>query len=62
MGKAETKTLKEWAIIDRIKILDADGFDRSDNLLFERQFTHDEYMQGIYMCTVCDIEDDSFGI
>lgn len=62
MRKYETKTLKEWAMIDRIKIIDADGFDRSDNLLFERQFTYDEYINGIFMCTVCDIGDESFGV
>ena len=47
-----TKTLDEWATIHNIKIIDPDGFDRSDPDLFKRQFSYSEFQKGILNCTV----------
>jgi hypothetical protein len=52
-----TKTLQEWADLDGVKILDPDGFDRTDPELWERQFTKEEFMRGIANCTIrCSVE------
>ena len=48
----ETKTLREWAASDCIRIIEPDGFDRSDPNLMERQFTHAEYEAGIMYCNL----------
>jgi len=50
--EANSKTLKEWADIDGIEILDPDGFDRSDALLYEKQFTFEEYQKGLIGSTI----------
>jgi len=50
--ESEKRTLQEWADGDYLIIVDPDGFDRSDPKLMTRQFTHKEYMQGIYRCSV----------
>ena len=47
-----TKTLQEWAALDGIQMLDPDGFDRTDDKLFERQFTKEEYDTGLIKCTI----------
>ena len=49
------KTLQSWAALDGIKIIDPDGFDRTDTYLFERLFTHEEYKAGIVKSTICVI-------
>ena len=48
----DRKTLKQWADMDGIKILDPDGFDRTDPLLWERLFTRGEFNKGIIYCTI----------
>jgi hypothetical protein len=48
----EKKTLKEWADLENIEILDPDGFDRTDAQLFERLFTKEEFDKGIIFCTI----------
>lgn len=53
MSETETlKTLQEWAELDGIEILDPDGFDRTDTELWTRLFTHDQYREGIWRCTI----------
>lgn len=52
LGGAEKHTLNEWAAIDGIKILDPDGFDRTDPNLYIRLFTREEFNQGIIRCTI----------
>jgi hypothetical protein len=47
-----TKTLDEWAALDNIRIIDPDGFDRSDPDLMTKQFTKEEYKKGIFKCTL----------
>ena len=56
--KNEVKTLQEWAKLDGIKILDPDGFDRTDMQLMERKFTKEEYQAGIMMCTIEGLTND----
>jgi len=45
------KTLKEWEKIRNVKIMDYDGFDRTDPHLFEKLFTRDEFDHGAMHCT-----------
>lgn len=49
---AERKTLQEWADIDGLIIYDPDGFDRTDPEVMTRKRTREEYMQGVYRCSV----------
>lgn len=48
-------TIQEWAMLDRIEILDPDGFDRRDPLLWERKISIDEYRRGLPFCTIAPI-------
>jgi hypothetical protein len=48
----ELKTINEWADLDGIIIIDADGFDRSDPDLFEKKISYEEYSKGILFCTI----------
>jgi hypothetical protein len=50
------RTLQEWAALDGIRIIDPDGFDRTDPLLMERKFTREEFCRGIFLCTVTALE------
>lgn len=48
---AELKTLKEWEKTRNVKIMDYDGFDRTDRNLFEKLFTQEEFDDGAMRCT-----------
>lgn len=48
-------TINEWAALDKIQILDPDGFDRSDPMLFERKITLNEYRRGLPFCTIAPL-------
>lgn len=48
----EKKTIREWEIIKGIEILDADGFDRTDEKLYERLFTEKEFDKASIYCTI----------
>ena len=48
-------TIQEWATLDGIKVLDPDGFDRKDPLLWERKISIDEYRRGLPLCTIAPI-------
>lgn len=49
MGK---KTLTEWAKLKGYRIIDPDGFDRSDPDLYDRLFSEKEFDDGLPYCTV----------
>lgn len=55
----ERKTLLEWCQQFDITMLDPDGFDRKDPMLWERKFTLREFNQGIVRCT-CTWHSDSW--
>ena len=43
----ERKTIGEWnAAVSSINVIDPDGFDRTDPLLYERRFTREEWEAG----------------
>ena len=46
------KTIAEWEKIFNLKILDHDGFDRTDRYLMEREFTKEEFEQGMMRSTI----------
>ena len=48
-------TIEDWATLDGLQVLDPDGFDRSDPLLWERKFTREEYMAGLPFCTIAPL-------
>lgn len=51
--KIEIKhTIREWSEITGVTVLDPDGFDRSDPLLWERVFTLKEFEQGLMQSTI----------
>lgn len=60
MKMMKTKTLQEWAAEFNLLIIDPDGYDRSDPNLLTKQFTKEEFMTGIFKCTVTSLEDTSF--
>ena len=45
-------TIKQWEIIKGVKILDPDGFDRTDPKLYERFFTEKEFDKALINCTI----------
>lgn len=45
-------TLAEWSQLAGIRIIDPDGFDRTDPHLWERGFTLDEFERGIPHSTI----------
>lgn len=50
------KSLREWADIwereHGIVIYDPDGFDRRDPDMWEREYTRDEFVEGLWQCTI----------
>lgn len=52
MKEFEKKTINEWCDRHNIIMLDPDGFDRTDPELFERKFTEQEFMAGLYRSTI----------
>ena len=44
---SEYKTIGEWEKIFNVRIVDPDGFDRSDPKLRERKFTREEFEKGM---------------
>ena len=46
------KTIPEWEEVLKVKILDPDGFDRTDPLLYERGFTKEEFEEGLVQSTI----------
>lgn len=53
MSKHEDKrTIEEWSKKFGIKILDPDGFDRKDPLLFKRKFTKKEFENNSMFSTI----------
>jgi hypothetical protein len=48
----DKKTIEEWEEIKQIKILDPDGFDRTDDKLYDRKFTEEEFDKGLMFSTV----------
>lgn len=73
---SETRTIPEWEdvyVLDirgqkcRVKILDPDGFDRSDADLYKRKFTKREFEQGLVRSTcefsrITDGDDDAISM
>lgn len=50
--EAVKKTLEEWAKINNIEIIDYDGFDRTDENLYKKLFTAQEFIRGVIRCTI----------
>ena len=48
-------TIQEWAALDGIEIIDPDGFDRSDPLLWERKISLEEFKKGQFLCTIAPL-------
>lgn len=46
------KTIKEWAELRGIKIIDPDGFDRNDPNLWDKKITEQEFYEKIMLCTI----------
>lgn len=51
----QLRTIQEWAARDGIEIIDPDGFDRRDPLLWERRISIDEYLRGLPLCTIAPL-------
>ena len=49
---AERKTISQWEEIFNIRIIDPDGFDRSDPKLRERKFTREEFEKGMMLSSI----------
>jgi hypothetical protein len=47
----EAKTIGQWCKIKKIRLLDPDGFDRTDHNLFENKYTEAEFDHGIIQST-----------
>lgn len=45
------KTIKAWEKELGVTILDPDGFDHTDPKLYKKEFTKEEFLQGIYLST-----------
>lgn len=50
--KMTEKTIKEWEKEYDFRILDPDGFDRSDPNLYSKQFTREEFEKKAVSCTI----------
>lgn len=46
------KTINEWEEIYELKILDPDGFDRTDPKLYERTFDKEAFEKGLMFSTI----------
>jgi hypothetical protein len=46
------KTIEEWSKEYGIKVLDPDGFDRSDPNLMNEKFTKKEFEEGLWTSTI----------
>jgi hypothetical protein len=51
------KTINEWGKFYGIRVLDPDGFDRSDPNLYTKLFTKEEFKKGLPFCTVDHVGD-----
>ena len=49
---AERKTISQWEEIFNVRIIDPDGFDRSDPKLRERKFTREEFEKGMMLSSI----------
>jgi hypothetical protein len=49
---AEKKTIDEWAAEMGIRVLDPDGFDRTDKNLRKKKFTRAEFTKGLWTSTI----------
>ena len=49
---AERKTISQWEEIFNVKIIDPDGFDRSDPKLMECKFTREEFEKGMMLSSI----------
>ena len=45
-------TIKQWEIIKGVRILDPDGFNRTDPKLYERFFSEKEFDEALLYCTI----------
>ena len=48
----QRKTIDEWAVEYKLKVMDPDGFDRKDPHLNTRRFTREEWEEGLPLCTI----------
>jgi len=46
------KTITEWEKETGVKILDPDGFDRSNPNLYDLEFTKEEFIKGVLGSTI----------
>ena len=46
------RTIEQWSDIKGIRIIDPDGFDRTDPKLYEKLFTEEEFEKGLLNCTI----------
>jgi len=44
-------TIKKWGVVTGIKVLDPDGFDRTDSNVMSRTYTLKEFILGAAHCT-----------
>lgn len=52
MGEtAVKKTIAEWERELNVRVIDPDGFDRSDPDLYKRKFTSEEFRRGVMTST-----------
>lgn len=51
----DLKTIQEWASLDGIEIIDPDGFDRRDPLLWEKKISLEEFQRGKLLCTIAPL-------
>ena len=52
MKEMELHTIEEWADMEGVKVLDPDGFDRSDPELWEKKYTKSEFDNRLVYCTI----------
>lgn len=45
-------TIKEWESLLKVNILNYEGFDKSDPLLFEKKISKEDFEAGLVKCTV----------
>ncbi len=45
------RSIAEWEPIFEVKILDPDGFDRSDPDFYSRRYTYEEFAAALPLCT-----------
>lgn len=54
------RTIEEWGAITGLRVVDPDGFDRTDPELWTRRFTEAEFQRGAMMSSCADWNDRSF--